>query len=764
VKVSAKLAEFIRRRWKIILGVGGALIVVSIFGSMGNEMATGIETHIDPKSQVYKDYMRFSEHFGGDPAIILLTGGSLEQLLSTDNIQAMTSIEDRLAPRNDPGVKTVIGPPSVLRMFWQQETGLDKLPENPNQLYKLVVDPETDEIRPQFQSIFPDKQHALIMVVPEGAIDLAKIGELGERVIQVVDETTFSGLQAVVSGNPVFGNEMSKMMSGGMRNAVMVSVILMLIVMAVVFNARGKFPRRWLALGLVLVATLYTFGLMGWLQIPINMASMTIFAIMIGLGVDYGIQFHNRYDEELRHGQSAGQAIVNAVSRMAPAVFVALAAVCVGSTALFISPTPMIRDFGLMLILALCVSYLVALFLLTSVLYWRDRHSSADGTVGSTEQKPPKRDRHYIERWLRSLTPKVAKRPAVIIPIALALTVAGFVADPHVEVITDDMEFLSPETSVMKTYRSVVEVTEGTFYTNVMVEAEDVLDPAILAWIADREQHILSQHNDSVASINSLADLLMQHNQGKLPKNSTEAVAILHQIPPLMKTNLVNADNTAANVVLGLKDIKVEELEALNERLRDDIANPPQGADVVLTGFSAMRVNLLNALTHGRWQMTGLGVGLILLALFFLFRLNPLKTLMVTIPIGLIIGWSSGMMYLFGIKFTPLSATTGLLIMGIGTEYTVLVLWRYYEERKKGIVTAEAMTRAVSTIGRAILASGLTTIAGFGALLSATDFIILRDFGIVIMIGVAMALLSTLVVLPPLVVWLEGLRERLRTV
>ena len=192
------------------------------------------------------------------------------------------------------------------------------------------------------------------------------------------------------------------------------------------------------------------------------------------------------------------------------------------------------------------------------------------------------------------------------------------------------------------------------------------------------------------------------------------------------------------------------------------MADSPLGTNVILTGWPVMGVELIDALTGGRWQITGLGVGLIFVALFFLFRRDILKAIMAIVPIGLIIGWSSGLMFLLGIKFTPLTATLGVLILGIGAEYTILVMSRYYEEKGKGEPPVVAMTTAMATIGRAVLVSGLTTIAGFAALLSATDFLILRDFGIVVMIDVAFALLSTIIVLPPLVVWLDGWRERRR--
>ena len=66
-----------------------------------------------------------------------------------------------------------------------------------------------------------------------------------------------------------------------------------------------------------------------------------------------------------------------------------------------------------------------------------------------------------------------------------------------------------------------------------------------------------------------------------------------------------------------------------------------------------------------------------------------------------------------------------------------------------------AMTTAIARIGRAIIASGLTVIGGFGSLLIAKDFLILRDFGIVTMINVLFALVSTLFVLAGLIVSID---------
>jgi len=130
------------------------------------------------------------------------------------------------------------------------------------------------------------------------------------------------------------------------------------------------------------------------------------------------------------------------------------------------------------------------------------------------------------------------------------------------------------------------------------------------------------------------------------------------------------------------------------------------------------------------------------------------------LPIALILGWSSGIMYLLGIKYTPTTSTLSALIIGIGIEFTILLMMRYYEERGNGEEPFIAMVTAMTKIGRAIVASGLTVIGGFGALLIARDFPILVDFGVVTMINVTFALISTLFVLPPLIVWIDSWQSR----
>src|SRR5690606_21481199 len=89
--------------------------------------------------------------------------------------------------------------------------------------------------------------------------------------------------------------------------------------------------------------------------------------------------------------------------------------------------------------------------------------------------------------------------------------------------------------------------------------------------------------------------------------------------------------------------------------------------DTTITGKSVLDVEMIDGLAGGRYQMTLLGAAFVFLGLLLLYR-HPVKAFIPLLPILLIVGWSGAIMYFLGINYTPLTATLGALIIGIGTE------------------------------------------------------------------------------------------------
>ena len=113
-------------------------------------------------------------------------------------------------------------------------------------------------------------------------------------------------------------------------------------------------------------------------------------------------------------------------------------------------------------------------------------------------------------------------------------------------------------------------------------------------------------------------------------------------------------------------------------------------------------------------------------------------------------GWSGLVLFVLGVPLNPLSAALGALVIAISTEFSVLLCARYWSEAGAGSVEA-ALRRTYRSTGAAVLASGTTAVAGF-AVLAFSDVRMLRDFGIVTVVGLTVSLLGVLAVLPSVVV------------
>ena len=276
------------------------------------------------------------------------------------------------------------------------------------------------------------------------------------------------------------------------------------------------------------------------------------------------------------------------------------------------------------------------------------------------------------------------------------------------------------------------------------------------------DDFVSSQQQIMDAGTNSIADVVLRVNGGEIPKTSEQSKQFLELVPAQIRINLISDDYKCANIPIrfGSED------QSKQEQMRTELANyakeHPIGSYLAVTGSGEINTELFNALSSGRTEITLIGIGIVFFGLLVVFRLSIKKAILAGLPLVLVIGWVGGIMYFAGIKYNPLTVCLGALIMGMGVEYTILYMMRYYEERAKGELPATAMTTAMTKVGRAIVASGVTTIGGFCALLAAGGFILVRDFGFVVMLAVFFGLVSALVVHPPMVVLVDSWLEKRR--
>ena len=152
---------------------------------------------------------------------------------------------------------------------------------------------------------------------------------------------------------------------------------------------------------------------------------------------------------------------------------------------------------------------------------------------------------------------------------------------------------------------------------------------------------------------------------------------------------------------------------------------------------------------------------LILLVLNFWFEVRrPMLGVITTLPVVLVVVLSFGIMWAAGIPFGPITATVAALAVGIGIPYMIHVTHRYEEDRIRYDNENDAIESTLTHTGGALAGSAMTTIFGFGILMTSTT-IPFRQFGLVTAYTILLSLLAAILVLPSmLVVWDRWHRNR----
>ncbi len=451
------------------------------------------------------------------------------------------------------------------------------------------------------------------------------------------------------------------------------------------------------------------------------------------------------------------EAAVSTINHVAIPVIIALTVTEAGFVSLLSSTVPSINDFGKVCIIGLVMCYLSALFVGVTVLYLSEqkapREKKADGhsTDGSG-----------IGAFIAKLAYFCVQRSNAILGVALILALAGNYVDSLVPIETNTQNYIPQDLSPLIDLNHMKTIFGGTGSVQFLVQADDVTDPKNLKWMDDFSNYLLTSRSDRTEGVTSIATYIKQSNGGELPDDKTKIREIIASLPQVARDAYLSGHNLAVvdvNIGNAQTNLGTEGMSRLIKSYEDDLAwmTPPPGVSVRITGQQVLMTTVMDALTSGRIEMSLLGLVLIFVLLLLIYR-DLIKALLPVLPMMVVIGWMGLVMYYGGLKYTPLTATLGALVLGVGSEYAILMMERFYEELHNVGDPYEALAITANRIGSALMASGMTVVFGFAALI-ASPFNIISNFGLVTVLSVVFALITTFTVFVVLMIRMEIQRE-----
>ena len=801
------------KRWVTVVVVIAAITAAMIPGLARSEFATGQDSYLNSDSQIAIDNVGFQEQFGGETAVLLFSAtdpdARIEDLFTGANLAELERLTAEL--ERIPEAASVITPlvsltfsdaliqgPGREALLSAQGrdpdadgaaarvadvgtslgrlnaiAGEDRVIGNAEWVELLIYDntgfaadggavtaPAADErsIRLSLASTFPNTQTAVGGVVLQGNATLDALTDGTDAVVEVIETADLDGFEVTPTGSPLYLRDINDYLQGGMLTLGVAALVVMAFVLVFMFRVRW----RLLPLLAVVIGVVWAFAILGYLGIELSLVTISGLPILIGLGIDFAIQVHNRVEEEVVLDKDE-HPIAETLANVVPPLIAAVVGAVLAFLALQISQVPMIRDFGVLLAIGVVVLLVTGVLFPTAILGIRE-----------WTQRTDVRHDSLVERIVVRLGGLPTSAAPILMVVAVALFGLGVAVEGGVEIESDPVEWVDQGSQTVKDIDRLTDETGFATTLGILVEANNVfaaeVNQVLWDFTLDAEQR--PEVVSSSSLVNTMGKIIMVPGGTPLAPTPEDVAAAAAVMPPAIERALLNTDATATQVNLRLASASLDERADLIEELEADlqaridaldladdsillvgIDSSEEAVRAVPSGLAVVGVGLLDNLSANRAILTYLG--LVIVAVWLTIRYNSVwRALLALIPVSLAVGVSNIIVGVFGLTLSPLTTVGGPLVIATCTEFSVLILGRYVEERQHGHDARAATDRAAARTGRAFFTSAATTIGGFAVLIGSA-LPLLRDFGIIVTMNVAVALLAALVVMPPLMVWAD---------
>jgi len=613
--------------------------------------------------------------------------------------------------------------------------------------------------------------------------------------MQTLSEDAAGG-SYLVFGVGIIGDEINASMTDSLLIVGPLALLFVVVALAVAYRDLLDIVLGLVGIGAVL---LWTFGFMGWADISFNQIFIAVPVLLIGLSIDYAIHIFMRHREERSNGGDSDAlaprgSMRTALTGVGIALVYVTATTVIGFLSNLTSPVPPIQDFGIVSSVGIVAALLVFGVLIPALKveldevlegFGIDRRKRAIGTGGGR-----------LSQLLKVGSIGARKAPYIIIVLAVLLSVGGAYAGTQVDTSFAQEDFLAEDPpGWMEDLPEPFKPGEYTAKNNLQYVNDRFVREDSQAQLLIRDDvatadgtEQLAEARETIAEKDVTQKLPGGQPDVQSPLSVIEAVAAQNETfnATLSAADTDNdrvPDENVAGVYDTLYDVAPQQAQAV--LYRDDgeyaaarivvtIQGTASSTDVTdqmrsvadslsangletsATGQTIIFEIVQNQLLETVIQSLLITLVAVFAFLMVVYRISDGSATLgfvTLLPVVLSVAWILGTMYAFGIPFNVMTGMITSLTVGLGVAYSIHLSERYNQELEETGSAFEALDRAVTGTGGALLGSAATTVGGFGVLVFAI-LPPLQQFGLITGLTIIYAFLASVLVLPSLlVVW-----------
>lgn len=704
----------------------------------------------DPARDAYENAVR---DFGDDEVYVLAM--RTDDVFRAERLAVLRRVHDAVAQL--PEVRRVTSLADVVAFRWMPEEDwlevgrfIDEIPEDLDALTALR---EEAIGHPLYRRslISDDGRTAAINVTFRKMSDREFIaGRIDQRIGDILAAEAEPGVTFHVAGRPHLKAQVYHLMLRDLRVLIPASLAVVAACLFLVFGTRRGVV---LPIAVVLLATLWTFGAMAWLERPLSVLTTLLAPTLIAVGSVYGIHALSRYEEEAREAGTPREAVLRSLEHLRTPVLIAGLTTVIGFGALMWTDVPAVFELGAFAALGVaCITLLTLTGLHAALALLPLRAAGERGFSGPIGAR--------LEQLLGAWGGWVTRHSTACLVFFAVAAVAAAYAVPRIVIDTDYLSFFDEGSQVRRDFEAVNDLLAGAVPVYITLDgggAARFRRPDALRAI-ERIQAGAEALPD-VSRTHALTDTVRVMNramsrddplQDRIPDTGPEVAELVFMAPKGDLDRYTNANHSRVNVMVRTGAVGTAAVRQVSEALRGvvDAADLPGDLSSVVTGNALLLARSADGIARGQPRSVALAVvaifGLIALGLGSL-RLGLVAMVPNVVPVLMFYG-------LLGLGVAPLSLPTSLIgcvALGIAIDDTVHYLVRYRAERRRGSTAAGANAIAIRRVGRPVAITSFALMAGF-IVVAFSSFATLRQFGLLSAATMGLCLVTDLALLPAL--------------
>jgi len=180
-----------------------------------------------------------------------------------------------------------------------------------------------------------------------------------------IDANRSDEYEISITGMPFVDVTMDNSLIKSQLSSLSIALIFVIIIIGIIL----KSIKSGLQAALPIMATIIIlFGMMGFLGIPLNIGTVLVASVALGIGIDYSIHIISHFNDSLRKGSNVDQALGDAILISGKAIVINVFSVTAGFLVLLFSQMVPLQYFGLLVAISMIGSGLGALTLLPVIL------------------------------------------------------------------------------------------------------------------------------------------------------------------------------------------------------------------------------------------------------------------------------------------------------------------------------------------------------------------------------------------------------------